>query len=77
MIFNIKICDNIPPDYLSFLKLLMAIRSDRLVVFLISDQRHYTFLYRYAKHNLEGGGKEQTNKDGLGSASSARGGKSM
>ena len=30
---------------------LMAIRSDRLVVFLISDPGHY----RYAKHNLEGG----------------------
>ena len=45
--------------------------------FLISDQGHYTFLYRYAKHNREGGGKEQTNKYGLGLAPSARKGESV
>ena len=66
-----------PPDYLSFLKPLMAIRSDRLVVSLIFDQWHYTFLYGHTKHNREGGGKEQTNKHGLGSASIARRGKYM
>ena len=65
------------PHYLSFLKPLMTISSDRLVVSLTSDQGHYTFLYRYAKHNREGGGKEQTNKHGLGLAPSARRGKSM
>ena len=62
------------PHNISSLKPLMAIRSYRLVVSLISDQRHYTFLYRYAKHNWEGRIKEQTNKHGLGSAPSARGG---
>ena len=45
------------------------------VFFLISGQGYFTFLYRYAKHSREGGGKEQTNKYGLGSASSARRGK--
>ena len=40
----------------------------------VSDQRYYTFLYRHAKHNGEGGGKEQTKKHGLGSTPSARGG---
>ena len=44
----------------------MAIRSDRLVVSLISNQGHYTFLYRFAKHNRDGGGKEQTNITDLG-----------
>ena len=29
----------------------MAIRSDRLVVSLISNQGYYTFLYRHTKHN--------------------------
>ena len=37
----------------------MAIRSDHLVVSLTSDQGHYTFLYRYTKHNREGGRKNQ------------------
>ena len=55
----------------------MAIRSDCLLVSLISNQGHYTFLYRYTKHNREGGRKEQTNKHGLGSAPSARSGESM
>ena len=55
----------------------MAIKSDRLVVSLTSDQGNYTFLYRYAKHNREGGGKEETNKHKLGSAPSARRGKSV
>ena len=70
-------CNNTPaswPQNLSSLKTLMAIRSDRLVVSLISNQEHCTFLYRYAKHNWEGGIKEQTNKHGLGSAPSTRGG---
>ena len=44
------------------------------VFFLISGQRYFTFLYRYAKHNREGGKKEQTNIYGLGSAPSARSG---
>ena len=44
----------------------MAIRSDRLVVSLISDQGYYTYLYGYAKHNREGGRMEETNKYGLG-----------
>ena len=61
------------PHYLNFRKPLMAIKSDRLVVSLISDQGHYTFLYGHTKHNQEGGRKETT-KHGLGSASSARGG---
>ena len=65
------------PCYLSSLKPLMAMRSDRQVVSLISDQGHDTFLYRYAKHNRAGGRKEQTNKHGLGSAVSARRGKPM
>ena len=65
------------PHYISFLKPLMAIRSDCLVVSLTSDPGHYTFLYRYAKHNWEGGRKEKTNKHGLGLASSARKGKSV
>ena len=43
-----------------------------LVVFLISGRGYFTFLYRYAKHNREGGRKEQTNKHGLGSAPSKR-----
>ena len=51
----------------------MAIRSDRLVVSLISDLGYYTFLYGYARHNREGGRKEQTNKHRLRSAPSARG----
>ena len=35
----------------------------RLVVFLISGQGYFTFLYRYAKHNREGGRKKtQTNR---------------
>ena len=55
----------------------MAIRSEHLVVSLISHQGHYTFLYRYAKHKLEGGGKEPMNKHGLGSAPSTRRGKTM
>ena len=38
----------------------MAIRSDHLVVSLISDQGHYTFLYGHTKHNREGGRNEQT-----------------
>ena len=41
----------------------MAIRSDRLVVSLISDQGHYTFLYGYTKHNREDGRKGQMNTD--------------
>ena len=61
-------CDNTPrrPTPLYQLPLsLMAIRSDRLVVSLIFDQGHYTFLYRCAKHNREGGGKmnKRTNTD--------------
>ena len=52
----------------------MAIRSGRLVFSLISDQGYYTFIYVHAKHNREGGRKEQTNKHWLGSAPSARGG---
>ena len=52
----------------------MAIRSDRLMVSLISSQGHYTFLYGHTKHNREGGRKEQTNKHGSGSAPNARGG---
>ena len=44
------------------------------VVFLISGQGYFIFLYRYPKHNLEGGRKEHTNKHGLGSAPSARNG---
>ena len=43
--------------------------------FLISDQRHYTFLYGHTKYNREGGGKEQMN--GQGSAPSAWRGRSM
>ena len=46
--------------YLSFLKPLIAIRSNRLVVSLISDQGHYIFLYGHIKPNQEGGRKEQT-----------------
>ena len=38
------------PHNISSLKPQMAIRSDHLVVYLISDQGYYTFLYRYAKH---------------------------
>ena len=46
--------------------------------FLVSDQRHYTFLYGYAKHNREDGKKEQRNKHGLRLAPSAiRGGVSV
>ena len=41
------------PRYRSFLKPLMAIRSDRLVVSLISDQGYFTFLYGHTKHNPE------------------------
>ena len=48
--------------YLSFLKPLMAIRSDNLVVSLISDQGYYTFVYGHTKDNWEGERKEQTNK---------------
>ena len=44
---------------------------------MVFDQGHYTFLYGHAKHNQEVGGKEQTNKHGLGSAPSARRGMSM
>ena len=44
----------------------------RLVVFLISGQGYFTFLYRYAKHNWDG---ERTNKHGLELALSARGGR--
>ena len=52
------------PQYLNFLKPLMSIRSDRLVVSLISDQGHYTFIYWYTKHNREGGRKnKRTNTD--------------
>ena len=40
--------------------------------FFISGQGYFTFLYGDAKHNREGGRKEQTNKHGLGSAPSAR-----
>ena len=47
-------------QYLSFLKQLMAIRSDCRVVSLISEKGHYTFLYGHTKHNREGGRKEQT-----------------
>ena len=53
------------PYYLNFLE-------HRLMVSLISDQGHYTFLYGHTKHNREGGRKEQTNKHGLWSAPSAR-----
>ena len=60
------------PQNLSFLRPLMAIRSDHLVVSLIFDQGHYTFLYGHTKHNRECGRKEQTNKHGLGSVPSAR-----
>ena len=44
-----------------------------LVVFLITGQGYFTFLYRYAKHNQEGG-REEKNKHELGLALSARGG---
>ena len=43
-----------------------------LVVFYISSQGYFTFLYRYAKHNREDGRKEQMNKHGLGLAPSPR-----
>ena len=46
-------------------KPLIAIRSDRLVVSLISDQGYFTFLYGYTKyniHNWEGGRKESKKK---------------
>ena len=46
------------PNSISFLKPLMAIRSDRFVVSLISEQGHYAFRYGHTKHNWEGGGKE-------------------
>ena len=58
-------CDN--TRYLSFLKLLIDIRSHRLVVSLIFDQWYYTFIYGHTKHSREGGRKEQTNM-GLGEA---------
>ena len=51
----------------------MAIRSDRLVVSLISDQWYFTFLDGHTKHNIrnrESGRKE--NKHGLELALSAR-----
>ena len=38
-----------------------------MIHLVVSDQGHYSFHYRYAKLNREGGGKEQTNKYGLGS----------
>ena len=50
----------------------MAIRSDRLVVSLISDQGYYKLLFGHTKHNREGGRKEQMNKNGLGSVPSTR-----
>ena len=55
------------PHYLSFLKPLMAIRSDRLVIYL----RHYTFLYGHTNHNREDG-KKRTNKQNRAWASSKR-----
>ena len=59
------------PPLSQLTKLLMAIRSDCLVVSLISNQGHYTFLYRHTKHTT-GGRKEQMNKHGLELAPSAR-----
>ena len=44
-----------------------------LVVFPISGQGYFTFLYRYAKQKRESGRKEQTNKHGLESASAKEG----
>ena len=41
----------------------MAIRSDHLVVYLISDQVYYTFIYGHTNLNRKGGRKEQTNTD--------------
>ena len=43
-----------------------------LVVFLISGQGYFTYLYIYAKNNRESRRKEQTNKHELGSAPRAR-----
>ena len=55
--------------YISFFK---PNYSWPVIHLVFSDQGHYTFLYRHAKHNREGGRKEQTNKHGLGSAPSAK-----
>ena len=72
-------CGNIPdrpgdPRYISFLNPNYSWPVNHPVV---SDQGSHTFLKRYAKHNREGGRKEQPNKHGLGSAPSGRRGKSM
>ena len=48
-----------------------------MICLVVSDHGHHTFLYRHIKYNREGGGKEQTNKHGLGLAPSARRGKSV
>ena len=70
---NTHICDNTPrrptPGYLSLLK---PNYSWPVIHLVVSDQGHNTFLYKHAKHNQEGGGKEQTNKHGLGSVPSVR-----
>ena len=68
---NISIFELCDPPHLSFLK---PNYSWPVIHQVVSDQEHYTFLYRYAKHNRESRGKEQTNKHGLGSAPSTRGG---
>ena len=60
------------PDYLKVVKPNYSWPVIRLVVSLTSDQGHFTFLYRYAKHNREGERKKQTNKHGLESGLSAR-----
>ena len=49
------------PLYISFLKPLMTIRSDRLEVFLTSDKGHYTFLL-YIRKTQSRGWKKRTNE---------------
>ena len=57
--------DNPPgnPHYISFLKLIYPWPVIHPVV---SDQGHYTFLYRYTKHNREGGRKNKRTNTALG-----------
>ena len=68
------VCDNTPhrPSEPRLTQIIKPNYSWPVIHLVVSDQGHYTFLYRYTKHNREGGGKEQTNKHGLGLAPSAR-----
>ena len=59
------------PDYLKVVKSNYSWPVIRLVV---SDQGHYTFLYRYAKYNREGGRKNKRTNTGLGQLQAQEGG---